>query len=234
MFEINHLYVSYGGIKVLKDLSLKTSEKELVTIIGANGAGKTTLINSIMGIKGVDQGKILLQGNELTHLTPWERVIRGVGLVPEGGRIFPDLSVGGNLRLGAYHRKGKSKINKSLQEVFQLFPILKERNKQIAGTLSGGEQQMLAIGRALMADPDLLLVDEISMGLMPKLVDEVFATLANLPDRGISVLLAEQNAKEALSIVNRGYVLENGKIVLADTAEKLSENEQVRKAYLGI
>jgi branched-chain amino acid transport system ATP-binding protein len=234
MLKIENLDIYYGEIPAVKDLTFEVGEKELVAIIGANGAGKTTLLNSIIGIKGIRDGTISLNGKDITDLPPWKRVELGIGFVPEGGRIFPDLSVEKNLRVGAYHRRDKSGIEGSLKEVFQLFPVLEERRRQVAGTLSGGERQMLAIGRALMAKPDLLLVDEISMGLMPKLVREVFSTIEKLRERGVSVLLAEQNAKGALAIVDRGYVLENGKLVLSGTAEELREDERVKKAYLGI
>lgn len=234
MLRVQNVSIYYGGIQAVMDLSLEVGDKELVAIIGANGAGKTTLINAIVGIKEIREGQIFFKDRNITKLPPWERIGLGIGLVPEGGRIFNDLSVEENLMLGAYSRGDKSEIEGSLKGVFELFPVLEERRRQIAGTLSGGERQMLAIGRALMANPDLLLVDEISMGLMPKLTKEVFATIEKLRERGVSVLLAEQNAKGALTIVDRGYVLENGRLVLTGTAEELREDERVKKAYLGI
>ena len=233
MLQVEKLSIYHGKIQAVYGVDFEVGEGELVAIIGANGAGKTSLINSIAGIKPVGEGRIIFRGREITRLPPWERV--GIGLVPEGGRIFPELSVERNLLVGAYRRSDRGQIRESLEEVFSLFPVLRERRRQIAGTLSGGERQMLAIGRALMSDPDLLLVDEISMGLMPRLVAEVFETIARLrEERGTSILLAEQNVREALEIVDRGYVLENGRIILSGTAGELREEELVRKAYLGI
>jgi len=233
VLQVEKLSIYHGKIQAVYGVDFEVGEGELVAIIGANGAGKTSLINSIAGIKPVGEGRIIFRGREITRLPPWERV--GIGLVPEGGRIFPELSVERNLLVGAYRRSDRGQIRESLEEVFSLFPVLRERRRQIAGTLSGGERQMLAIGRALMSDPDLLLVDEISMGLMPRLVAEVFETIARLrEERGTSILLAEQNVREALEIVDRGYVLENGRIILSGTAGELREEELVRKAYLGI
>ena len=233
MLQIKDLKISYGRIQAVHGVSLQVGEREFIGIIGANGAGKTTLINAIAGIIPAQEGHIIFAGREITHLPSWSRV--GLGLVPEGGRVFPELSVRRNLLVGAYRQKDKSRIRENLEKVFALFPVLREREHQVAGTLSGGERQMLAIGRALMGDPMLLLVDEISMGLMPKLVAEVFTVLARLrEERGMSIFLAEQNAQEALEVVDRGYVLENGRIALSGDAKELRENEQVRKAYLGV
>lgn len=233
MLQIKDLKISYGRIQAVHGVSLQVEEREFLGIIGANGAGKTTLINAIAGIIPAQEGHIIFAGREITHLPSWSRV--GLGLVPEGGRVFPELSVRRNLLVGAYRQKDKSRIRENLEKVFALFPVLREREHQVAGTLSGGERQMLAIGRALMGDPMLLLVDEISMGLMPKLVAEVFTVLARLrEERGMSIFLAEQNAQEALEVVDRGYVLENGRIALSGDAKELRENEQVRKAYLGV
>ncbi|MEA3355804.1 MAG: ABC transporter ATP-binding protein [Candidatus Bipolaricaulota bacterium] len=234
MLKIEGLGIDYGGIAAVKDLTFEVEKRELVAIIGANGAGKTTLLNAIAGIKDISEGTIALNGTDITAFAPWTRVKLGIVLVPEGGRVFPELTVEKNLRVGAYHRKAEAGIERSFREVFRLFPALRDRKRQMAGTLSGGERQMLAIGRALMANPNLLLVDEISMGLMPKLVPQIFAIISELKEEGLSVLLAEQNVEEALSIVNRGYVLENGRFVLSGTAEDLREEEQVKKAYLGI
>jgi branched-chain amino acid transport system ATP-binding protein len=234
MLKVDNLTIHYGGIPAVRDLSIELDQQELVALIGANGAGKTTLLNSIMGIKSAKAGVILLDDVPVTNLPSWERVKLGISLVPEGGRIFPDLLVEQNLRVGAYHKVDKSEVDKSLAEVYGLFPVLEERKKQIAGTLSGGERQLLAIGRAVMAVPRVLLVDEISMGLMPKLVPQVFSIISELRDRGMSVLLAEQNVKEALPVADRGYVLENGRVVLSGKAEELEREDLVRKAYLGI
>lgn len=232
MLQVEGLRVSYGKIEAVHGVSFSVSQGESVAIIGANGAGKTSLINSIAGIKRAE-GRILFEGREMIDLPAWSRA--GLGLIPEGGRVFPDLPVSRNLLVGAYRRRDGTKIRKDMQVVFSLFPVLEERKRQLAGTLSGGERQMLAIGRALMGDPHLLLVDEISMGLMPKLIAEIFLTLSRLQEeRGMSLLLAEQNVQEALEIVNRGYVLENGKIVLSGSAQELREDEQVKKSYLGI
>ncbi len=234
MLKVDNLSIHYGGIPAVRDLSIELAQQELVALIGANGAGKTTLLNSIMGIKSAKTGAILLDEVPITNLPSWERVKLGISLVPEGGRIFPDLSVEKNLRVGAYHKVDRSEVDRTLEEVYGLFPVLEERKQQIAGTLSGGERQLLAIGRAVMAVPKVLLVDEISMGLMPKLVPQVFSIISELRDRGMSVLLAEQNVKEALPVSDRGYVLENGHVVLAGTAQELEQEDLVRKAYLGI
>jgi branched-chain amino acid transport system ATP-binding protein len=234
VLQVDSLYLAYGKIQAVRNLSLAVHEGELVAIIGANGAGKTTLLNAIIGIKGVNRGRIMLKDKDITALPAWKRVAMGIGIVPEGGRVFPDLSVEKNLLLGAYQKRNRREIQRNMDEVFHLFPILGERRRQIAGTLSGGERQMLAIGRALMNNPSLLLVDEISMGLMPKLVTRVFDIIPKLRDKGISVLLAEQNAQEALSIVDRALVMENGRIVLEDTPKELMKDDKVKTAYLGI
>ncbi len=234
MLRVDALSLSYGKIKVVHNLSLEVNDGELVAIIGANGAGKTTLLNAIIGIKGVNKGNIIFEDKDITSLSPWKRVALGIGIVPEGGRIFPDLPAEKNLLLGAYQKKNRGEIQRNMDEIFQLFPILRERRRQIAGTLSGGERQMLAIGRALMNNPTLLLVDEISMGLMPKLVAQVFDIIPRLQDKGISVLLAEQNAQEALSVVDRALVMENGRMVLEGPPEELMQEDKVKSAYLGI
>ena len=232
MLQVEGLRVSYGKIEAVHGVDFSVSQGEAVAIIGANGAGKTSLINAISGIKRAE-GRILFEGREMIDLPAWRRT--GMGLIPEGGRVFPDLPVSKNLLVGAYRRRDGARVKQDMQAVFSLFPVLEERKRQLAGTLSGGERQMLAIGRALMGDPHLLLVDEISMGLMPKLIAEIFLTLSRLQEeRGMSLLLAEQNVQEALEIVDRGYVLENGRIVLSGSARELREDEQVKKAYLGI
>jgi branched-chain amino acid transport system ATP-binding protein len=231
MLEVQGLTAGYGKIAALMGVDLEVGEGELVAIIGANGAGKTTLLSAIAGLRPLRAGSVRFSGRELGRLPPWSRVRLGLALVPEGGRVFPDLSVEKNLRLGAFTvREPKA----HLELVYVLFPVLQERRRQRAGTLSGGERQMLAIGRALMAAPRLLLVDEVSMGLMPKLVPEVLGTFRRLrEERGMSVLLAEQNAQEALAVVDRGYVLRNGQVALSGAAAELRANEEVKRAYLG-
>jgi len=235
MLRVEGLRVAYGKIVALDGVSLGVGERELVAVIGANGAGKSSLLSALMGLVEPRGGAISFRGREITRFPSWERVRLGIALVPEGGRIFPDLSVEQNLRLGGYTIGRGEELSENLELVFSLFPVLKERLRQRAGTLSGGERQMLAIGRALMASPKLLLVDEVSMGLMPKLIPEILGTLVRLrEERGMSVLLAEQNAREALQVVDRGYVLKNGRITLEGTAAELRENAEVKAAYLGL
>jgi branched-chain amino acid transport system ATP-binding protein len=233
LLEVNDIHTYYGAIHALKGLSIQVEEGEIVTLIGANGAGKTTTLNTICGIMHPRSGTITLDG-ELIHALPaHEIVMRGVAQSPEGRRVFGRLNVTENLEMGAFSRKDKEGIQRDMERVFTLFPRLKERARQIAGTLSGGEQQMLAIGRALMASPRLLLLDEPSMGLAPVLVEAIFDTIKEINAAGTTVLLVEQNALIALSVASRGYVLETGNIVLQDTAAALQQNEMVRKAYLG-
>ena len=232
MLEVQNLNVAYGHIQALFDVSLTVGEQEAVAVLGANGAGKSTLIKSIMGWVQPSSGDIRFEGESILHLQPWERVRRGIALTPEGGRVFPDLSVEDNLRLGGYLQP-EGTIREEMAKVFELFPVLKERRKQIAKTLSGGERQMLAIGRALMARPKLLLIDEVSMGLMPILVKRVFSVFKELRQRGVSILLVEQNAFESLKVVDRAYVLENGRMALSGTPEELQADPRVRAAYLG-
>lgn len=233
MLEIKDLNVHYGVIHALKDVSLVVNEKEIVSLIGANGAGKTTLLHTISGILKATSGEILFEGADLTKTKSKNIVLKGITQVPEGRRIFPGLSVYENLLMGAYLRKDKAEIKKDLEKVYERFPILKERSSQDASTLSGGEQQMLAMGRALMAKPKILLLDEPSMGLAPILVKEIFKIIEDIHKQGTTVLLVEQNARMALSIADRAYVLENGKIVLSGTGKELSESEEIQKAYLG-
>ncbi len=233
LLSVENLFVSYGQVQVLHGISLHVDEGEAVAILGANGAGKSTLMKALIGWLKPRHGRIKFAGEDITSLPPWERAIRGLSLVPEGGRIFPELSVEENLRLGAYLERDKKALQEGMELVFTLFPRLAERRRQQAGTLSGGERQMLAIGRAVMRRPRLLLVDEISMGLAPMLVDTVFGALRELQEQGISLLLVEQNAHEALKIVKRGYVLENGRIVLEAPAPELRRNPKVQAAYLG-
>jgi branched-chain amino acid transport system ATP-binding protein len=234
MLELKDVHTYYGNIHALKGISLTVEKSEIVTLIGANGAGKTTTLRTIIGLLKPRQGEIYLDGKELTRTKPHEIVYRGVAMVPEGRGIFARLTVDENLDLGAYSRKDKKGIQEDIERVFTLFPHLKDRRKQVAGTLSGGEQQMLAIGRGLMAHPRLFLLDEPSMGLAPILVDMIFETIQSINKEGVTVLLVEQNALMALSIAHRGYVLQTGQIVLSDTAANLQQNEMVRKAYLGI
>ncbi len=232
MLQVTDLDVSYGQVQALREVSLTVGSEEAVAVLGANGAGKSTLIKSLVGWLLPKRGHVQFDGHDVTYLSPWERAGLGMALVPEGGRVFRDLSVLDNLRLGAYLQSGEA-IREQLEVVFDLFPVLAERKTQVAKTLSGGEQQMLAIARAMMSRPKLLLVDEISMGLMPILVKRVFSVLDDLRRRGVSILLVEQNAYEALHVVDRAYVLENGRLVLEGTAEELRENPRVKAAYLG-
>jgi branched-chain amino acid transport system ATP-binding protein len=234
MLEVSDIHTYYGNIHALKGVSLIVEKGEIVTLIGGNGAGKTTTLRSISGLFKPRQGKILLDGEDLAPFKAHQIVYKGVAMVPEGRGIFARLTVAENLDLGAYSLTDKSTIPADLEQVFTVFPRLKERRKQVAGTLSGGEQQMLAIGRALMAHPRLLLLDEPSMGLAPILVENIFETIQSINKTGTTVLLVEQNALMALSIAHRGYVLQTGQIVLQDTADNLQKNEMVQKAYLGV
>lgn len=233
MLEVEQIHTYYGHIHALKGVSLSVNEREIVTLIGANGAGKSTLLNTTSGLLRPRKGSIRFAGEELTSLPPHEIVARGLVQVPEGRRIFGRLTVTENLEMGAFTCRDNRQFQANLERVFQLFPRLKERRKQVAGTLSGGEQQMLATARALMANPKVLLMDEPSMGLAPVLVDSIFDTIRELHGGGTTILLVEQNARMALQTASRGYVLQSGVIVLEDTAENLRRNEMVRKAYLG-
>ena len=233
LLEIKDLFVNYGVISALKGISFDVEEGEIIALIGANGAGKTTALHTITGLISAKSGSIIFDGRELTK-TPAHKIVEmGMAHVPEGRRIFQNLSVLDNLKLGAYTRKDKSGIAADMEMVYTRFPRLAERKNQIAGTLSGGEQQMLAMGRALMSHPRIIVMDEPSMGLSPILVSEIFDIVKSINSDGTTVLLVEQNAKKALSIANRGYVLETGKIVLSGKASDLINNESVRKAYLG-
>ncbi len=234
MLEISELHTYYGNIHALKGISLTVEQGEIVTLIGANGAGKTTTLKAISGLLKPRSGTICLEGDDLLPLKAHEIVYKGVVMVPEGRGIFARLTVAENLDLGAYSRTGVSTLAQDQERVFTTFPRLKERYKQVAGTLSGGEQQMLAIGRALMAHPRLMLLDEPSMGLAPILVEGIFDTIQQINQEGTTILLVEQNALMALSIADRGYVIQTGQIVLADQAENLEANEMVRKSYLGM
>jgi branched-chain amino acid transport system ATP-binding protein len=231
--EVKNVHTYYGHIHALKDLSLTVEKGEVVTLIGGNGAGKSTSLNTMSGLLKPRQGSIQFEGEELTHYRPHQIVMKGVVQVPEGRRIFGRLTVTENLEMGAFGCKDQKLIRNNLKRVFTLFPRLEERRKQVAGTLSGGEQQMLATGRALMANPRLMLLDEPSMGLAPVLVDSIFDTIKQLHAGGTTILLVEQNARMALLVAQRGYVLQTGVVLLSDTAQNLRQNEMVRKAYMG-
>ena len=234
MLELENVHAYYGNIHALNGISLTVEEGEIVTLIGANGAGKTTTLRTISGLLPCTQGVITLEGEDLSQYKAYEIVYKKVAMVPEGRGVFARLSVSENLDMGAFSRKDRSGIQADLDRVFTLFPRLKERRNQVAGTLSGGEQQMLATGRAMMTHPKLLLLDEPSMGLAPVLVEDIFDTIIEINKEGTTILLVEQNATMALQIANRGYVLQTGEIVLHDTAENLRQNEMVQKAYLGV
>jgi len=233
LLKVENLNVYYGAIHALKGISLEVNEGEIVTLIGANGAGKSTTLNTICGLLRSRSGSITYQGQLLNGYSTPVIVKMGISQVPEGRRIFPNLTVKENLELGAYLRRDRDGIRKSMQDVFQHFPRLEERQKQMAGTLSGGEQQMLAIGRALMSRPRLMLLDEPSMGLAPVLVQEIFNIIREINEQGTTILIVEQNAHMALSVANRGYVLETGRIILHGSAAELVNNQEVKKAYLG-
>lgn len=234
MLEVDNIHTYYGNIQALKGISLTVEEGEIVTLIGANGAGKTTTLRTICGLLKPRQGKVYLEGEDLTDYKAHEIVYKGVAMVPEGRGVFAKLTVAENLDMGAYHRSDRAGIAQDLERVFVLFPRLKERRSQVAGTLSGGEQQMLATARAMMARPRLLLLDEPSMGLAPVLVEDVFDRVLEINREGTTILLVEQNANMALQFASRGYVLQTGEIVLSDTCEGLRQNEMVQKAYLGM
>ena len=233
MLEIKDLEVCYGVIRAIKGVSFEVNQGEVIALIGANGAGKTTILHTITGLIPAKSGSILFEGKELTKTPAHKIVSMGMAHVPEGRRVFAHLSVLENLKLGAYTRKDKAEITKSLEMVYERFPRLEERKNQVAGTLSGGEQQMLAMGRALMSNPRIILMDEPSMGLSPLLVSEIFDIIKVISEGGTTVLLVEQNAKKALSIDDRAYVLETGNITLSGKASDLINDDSVKKAYLG-
>jgi len=234
MLEINDIHSYYGNIHALKGVSLTVDKGEIVTLIGANGAGKTTTLKTISGTLHPRTGSIYLDGERIDGMKPHQVVMRGIGQSPEGRKIFSALTVRENLEMGAYARNDKPEITKDFEYVLSLFPRLKERIGQLGGTLSGGEQQMLAMGRAIMTHPRVLMLDEPSMGLAPVLVEAIFDIIKKLNQEGTTILLIEQNAAKALQVANRGYVIETGQIVLQDQAENLRKNETVRKAYLGL
>jgi branched-chain amino acid transport system ATP-binding protein len=233
LLRVEDVHTYYGSIEALKGISIEVHEGEIVTLIGANGAGKSTTLRSINGLNHPRRGSIHFRGRDITRDPPHDIVRRGISQSPEGRKLFPRMSVLENLEMGAFQRSDRSELRGDLDRVYSLFPRLAERKQQRAGTLSGGEQQMVAIGRALMARPGLLLLDEPSMGLAPIFVERVFETIVEINNQGTTILLVEQNAMMALDIANRGYVLETGTVALADDAKALRRNEQVRKSYLG-
>lgn len=233
MLKINQIHTFYGNIQALRGVSLEVPEGSIVTLLGANGAGKSTTLKTVSGLTPARHGSIEFMGQRIDRLPPDKIVRRGISHVPEGREVFKELTVMENLKMGAYTRKDKQEVEASLQQVYEHYPILQQRQQQLAGTLSGGEQQMLAIGRALMSQPKLLLLDEPSLGLAPKLVEEIFRIIKDIRHHGITVLLVEQNANKALSIADYGYVLETGTITLAQEAKQLLQNDHVRRSYLG-
>lgn len=233
MLEVKNLHVSYGMIDAVKGIDFKVDDGEIVALIGANGAGKTTTMHTLSGLLKAKEGHIILDGQDLTKIPANKIVSKGLIQVPEGRRVFTQMSVEENLQLGAYLRSDKNEVNKDLKHVYELFPRLLERKKQLAGTLSGGEQQMLAMARALMSKPKVLLLDEPSMGLSPLLVKEIFAIIKDINKAGTTIFVVEQNAKMALEIADHAYVMETGKIVLSGTGKELAASSEVQKAYLG-
>ena len=234
MLSISGVVSSYGQIEVLHEIDLTIRAGEIVSLVGANGAGKSTLLMAISGLQPLDRGEMTFEGRNLRKMSPDKRVSSGIVQVPEGRQVFKDLSVHDNLRLGAYTRKQGPEVQSDLQKVYGRFPILEQKRHNLAGELSGGQQQMLAIGRALMARPRLLLLDEPSMGLAPLIVEEIFGIIRELKEEGITVFLVEQNASQALALADRGYVLETGRVVLEGSGQELLSNEKVREAYLGM
>ncbi|AGX44285.1 ABC transporter ATP-binding protein [Clostridium saccharobutylicum] len=233
MIKINDLVVAYGGIEALKGISLEVPSGKIVTLVGANGAGKSTTLKSIVGLVKPKSGSIDFEGSDLTKLNTELMVKKGIALVPEGRRVFADLTVLENLKIGAYTRKDTKGIEEDLEKVYSLFPRLKERTWQLSGTLSGGEQQMLAIGRALMSRPKLIMMDEPSLGLAPIVVKELFGIIKRINEEGMTVLLIEQNANAALKIADIGYIMETGRITLSGSGKELLSNDEIKKAYLG-
>ncbi len=236
MLRVRNLEAGYGKLKVIRKVSMHVNSGEIVTIIGANGAGKTTLLKTISGLIRARSGEVSFNGQDILALTPEKIVMMGCSLVPEGRQLFGTMTVRENLYIGGYARSGRDKeggVEEKMEEIYSLFPVLEEREGQLAGTLSGGEQQMLAIGRAMMADPDMIMMDEPSMGLSPIIVRDIFGVIRTLRDSGCTILLVEQNARSALRIANRGYVIESGRIVLQGPAEDLMQNRDIQRAYLG-
>jgi len=233
MLKLQDAEILYGQMEVIKKVSLEVKQGELVSVIGANGAGKSTLIKAMMGLVKIKHGKLFYEGEDITDYPAWKRAELGIGYVPEGRRIFGDLTVEENLKMGAYKIKDKAQIKKNLEKAYDMFPKLSERRNQLARTMSGGEQQILAISRALILEPRLLLIDEVSMGLMPIMVNYCFSLIKELNQQGITVLVVEQNANKVLKIADRGYLIETGQIMVEGTAESLRRNDVVLKAYLG-
>jgi branched-chain amino acid transport system ATP-binding protein len=233
MLEVKDLEVNYGVIKAIKGVSFEVNEGEVISLIGANGAGKTTILHAVSGLLNKTAGTVMFEGKDITKTPAHKIVYMGMSHVPEGRRVFAQLTVLENLKLGAYSRKDKNELNETLEKVYKSFPRLEERKNQLAGTLSGGEQQMLAMGRALMSHPDIILMDEPSMGLSPIFVNEIFSIIEDVNKDGVTVLLVEQNARKALTIADRAYVLETGSIVKEGNANDLLNDESIRKAYLG-
>ena len=233
MLKVRDLVVAYGGIEALKGISLDVPDGKIVTLIGANGAGKSTLLRSIIGLVKVKSGNVKYNGDKLTGLNSQQIVSKGLTLVPEGRRVFPNLTVLENLRIGAYMRKDEDGIAADIKRIYEIFPRLEERNWQMAGTLSGGEQQMLALGRALMSRPKLMMMDEPSLGLAPLVIKEIFNIIRSINENGTTVLLVEQNANMALKVAHHAYVLETGRIMMEGSGKELLENEEIKEAYLG-
>lgn len=234
MLEVRGLNAGYGPVHVVRDVSLSVAEGEVVGLVGANGAGKSTVIKTIMGLLKPFAGHITFNGEPIDGLPPFERVKRGLAVVPEGRRLFPYMTVLENLEMGAYTTDDRARVRTQLERVFELFPVLAQRRNQLAGTMSGGEQQMVAIGRALMSGPRLLMLDEPSLGLAPKVVAQVLNTVQELARTGLTILLVEQNVRKCLEVADRAYVLENGSIVLAESSARLLADDRVREAYLGV
>jgi branched-chain amino acid transport system ATP-binding protein len=234
MLEVENVSAGYGMVQILWDVSFKIKEKEIVSIIGPNGAGKSTLVKTIIGLLPPKSGTISFKGENIGKLPPYEIVKKGINLIPEGREIFPRMTVDENLRLGAYIVTDKSKVKESKEKVYQIFPVLKKKEKLLAQTLSGGEQQMLVIGRSLMSNPQLLILDEPSLGLAPIIVEKVLDTLNKINEDGVTILLVEQNIRDSLTIANRGYVLEEGKIIIEGEGRELLANSHIKEVYLGI
>ena len=234
MLEIQNLSSAYGMVQILYDVSFKVEEKEILSIIGPNGAGKTTLVKTIMGLLPPKSGTITFKGENISKLPPYEIVKKGITMIPEGREIFPRMTVEENMRLGAYTVKDKAKIRDTMEKVFEIFPVLKRKEKSLAQTLSGGEQQMLVICRSLMCNPQLLILDEPSLGLAPIIVEKVLDTIRTINDEGVTILLVEQNIQDSLEVADRGYVLEEGRIVLEGKSRELLSNSHIKEAYLGL